>query len=132
VTAAASTSLDIQASTLSTNTGSGATINAGSTTIRSSTVDSNGLHGVHVLGLAALALPWTAGSDPQADVISIPAGSNNACLLDERTNGAPSLVSVVHASLNGTITPTGLVAGPVDVRPRYRIVNPNNQISFSQ
>ncbi|HEY8211045.1 MAG TPA: right-handed parallel beta-helix repeat-containing protein [Myxococcaceae bacterium] len=132
VTAAASTSLDIQASTLSNNTGSGATINAGSTTIRSSTVDSNGLHGLRVTGLAALALPWTPGSDPQADVISIPPGSINACLQDERTAGAPSLVSVVHASLNGVTIPTGLVAGPVDARPQYRIANSGNQISFSQ
>jgi Right handed beta helix region/Protein of unknown function (DUF1565) len=132
VTAAASTTLAITASTLSGNVGSGATLNAGATTVRSSTVDSNGLYGLRVLGQAALSLPWTPGVDPQADQLSIPGGSINACLQDERTGGANSSVSVVHASLNGVIIQTGLVAGPIDRSPQYRIVNPNNQINFSQ
>lgn len=132
VTAAASTVLDVTASSLSANTGSGATINAGATTLRSSTVDSNGLHGLRVLGQAALSLPWSPTTDPQADQITIPPGSINACLQDERVMGAASAVSVVHASLNGAIVPTHLEQGPFDARPQYRIVNSGNQINFLQ
>jgi len=129
VTNAASTSLEVVASTVRSNKGSGITVFAGTASVRSSNVDSNGVHGVRVLGQGGLSLPWDPVLDAQASVISV-AQPTNWCLSDERAISALSAVSVVHASLQGTITPSGLVAGPVDAAPRYRIVNPGNQISF--
>ncbi|HZN92285.1 MAG TPA: hypothetical protein VFB81_06250, partial [Myxococcales bacterium] len=123
------TSLEIVASTVRSNKGSGITVGAGTASVRSSNIDSNGVHGVRVLGQGGLSLPWDPVLDAQASVISV-AQPTNWCLSDERAISALSAVSVVHASLQGTITPSGLVAGPVDAAPRYRIVNPGNQISF--
>jgi uncharacterized protein DUF1565/parallel beta helix pectate lyase-like protein len=133
VTALADTVLDVtNASALSTNTGHGANIGAGTTTVRASTVDNNGLHGLRVSGNAGLSLAYTPGEDPMGVALLLPPGSINYCLSDERFTNALSAVSVVHATLNGVMIPNGLVAGPVDARPQYRIVNTGNQISFLQ
>src|SRR6185295_16585925 len=131
VTAVAPTVLDvIDNSALSTNTGNGANIGAGTTTVRASLVEDNGLNGLKVTGDGALALAYTAGQDATAVSVRLPLTSINACLSDERPPGANSAVSVIHASLNGIIVPGGLVAGPRDSRPQFRIVNTGNQISF--
>src|SRR5262249_47658637 len=103
----------------------------GTASIRSSTIDTNGTHAIRVQGNAGLSLPWDPVGDPQANQISIPVPlTTNACLSDERQASATSSVSVVHAMLQGAIVPSGLVAGPVDGRPRYQIVSGGNQISF--
>jgi hypothetical protein len=133
VTTAADTVLDIiDSSALSQNIGNGANIGAGTTTVRATTVDNNGLHGLRVTANAALALAYTAGQDAMGVSVILPPGSINACVSDERFTSALSAVSVVHATLNGVTVPSGLVAGPVDARPQFRIVNTGNQISFLQ
>jgi hypothetical protein len=123
--------IDITSATLRANLGSGATVAAGTTTFRASTIDSNGVHGVRVLGRAAVALPWDPIGDPQANQLSVSSVAN-ACLSDERTASAGTTVSVVHATLQGAIVPSQLVAGPADGRPQYRIVSAGNQINFLQ
>jgi len=131
VTAVADTVLDIiDNSAFSTNTGNGVNVGAGTTTVRASTVDNNGLNGLKVTGNGALALAYTAGQDATAVTVLLPPASINACVSDERFTSANSAVSVVHATLNGLVVPGGLVAGPVDSRPQFRIVNAGNQISF--
>jgi hypothetical protein len=82
-----------------------------------------------VLNAAALSLPWDPLLDAQADVISAKLVTN-ACLSDERAQSAGSTISVVHALLQGAVVPAGLVQGPVDRTPQYRIVSSNNQINF--
>jgi len=129
VTATGAPVVDVIASTVRASAGSGVSVNAGTTTVRASTVEGNGLHGIRVLGQAAVSLPWEP-TDAQATQVLLPQPSINACLSDERVAGAASAVSVVHASLQGTVVPAGLVAGPVDARPQYRIQNAGNQISF--
>jgi parallel beta helix pectate lyase-like protein len=131
VTNAYGTILDVIASAVRTNAGSGITVGAGTTTVRASNIDANGVHGIRVQGQGALTLPWSPSTDPQATVIGVPQATN-ACLSDERPISANSAISVVHATLQDMIIPSGLVAGPVDVRPRYRILNSGNQISFLQ
>lgn len=133
VTAAAATVLDIiDGSALSTNTGNGANIGAGATTVRASTVDNNGLHGLKVTGNGALTLAYTAGQDATGVNVLLPPASINACVSDERFANSTSAVSVTHATLNGAMVPAGLVAGPIDARPQFRIVNTGNQIFFLQ
>jgi hypothetical protein len=133
VTTAAGTILNVMdSSALSTNTGNGANIGAGTTTVRASLVDNNALNGLRVTGNGALALAYIAGQDATGVNVILPAASINACLSDERFTNAQSAVSVVHATLNGTVVPNGLVAGPIDARPQFRIVNTGNQISFLQ
>lgn len=133
VTAVAATVLDIiDNSALSTNTGNGANVAAGTTTVRASTVDNNGLHGLKVTGNGALTLAYTAGQDATGVSVLLPPASINACVSDERFTNSTSAVSVTHATLNGTMVPAGPVAGPIDQRPQFRIVNTGNQIFFLQ
>lgn len=125
--------VDITESTLRNNAGSGATLGAGTTTFRASGIDSNVAHGVRVLGRAAVALPWDPVNDAQANQISVAAPlTANACISDERVASSGSTISVVHATLQGNIVPSGPVQGPFDGRPQFRIVNANNQINFLQ
>src|SRR6185295_13398867 len=91
VTAVADTVLDIiDNSAFSQNTGNGVNVGAGTTTVRASAVDNNGLNGLKVTGNGALALVYTAGQDATAVDVLLPPGSINACISDERFTSANS------------------------------------------
>jgi hypothetical protein len=129
-TAAANTVLTVKNATISGNTSHGVVVENGATTIRASTISGNGGHATQVLLGGALSLWWDP-ADAQANALSVANAATQFCVSDERTAPATSSVSVkTNTSLQGDNLTSGLVTGPLQQAPYWRILGTGNQMSF--